>query len=191
MTRTRAFDEEVILTGAMLAFRQHGLAGVSVRDLERATGISAGSLYNAYGNKDGLYRAAFAHYFRIIIEPRLASTGTLDDLERLFLGLFELPMADGHGCLVTNAAIEFGPAPSVAADFVARGLDVLEVAISAVLRREIGDEAAGLATLRLVLFYQGILVLSRAGRRTDALVPVIRAEFDQLRSMRRRHSTPN
>ena len=190
MPRPRAFDETVVLTDAMMGFRRHGFAGLSVKDLERATGISAGSLYNAYGDKGGLYRAAFEHYFAVVIEPRWGAAATLEDLERVLLGLFEMPMADGHGCLVTNAAIEFGAAPSLASDFVARGLGRLGSVIQAVLRREIGATAAGLAARRLVLIAQGILVLSRAGRLAGDDRAVIRAEFVHLRSLRRRRRNP-
>lgn len=185
MPRPRAFDEPSVLAGAMHAFRAHGFGGVSVRELERATGVSVGSLYNAYGDKEGLYRAAFARYFELVVDPRLEPAETLDDLERLLLSLFELPLADGRGCLVTNAAVEFGAEGAVAGDFISRGLHAVEAAVGRVLRREIGPEAAPAATLRFVLFYQGLLVLSRAGRLTDAFTAVIRAEFDHLRSLRR------
>jgi TetR/AcrR family transcriptional repressor of nem operon len=187
MPRPRAFDETAVLTGAMMAFRRRGFAGSSVQDLERATGVSAGSLYNAYGDKDGLYRAAFEHYFATVIEPRWGAAVTLEDLERVLLGLFDMPMADGLGCLVTNTAIEFGQAPSLASDFVARGLDRLESAMRAVLRREIGAPAARVATRRLVLISQGILVLSRVGRLTGDDKAVVRAEFEHLRALRRRN----
>ena len=80
MGRTRTFDEAAVLTGAMMAFREHGFAGASIRALERATGLSAGSLYNAFDDKDGLYRAALEHYFRLVIDPRLCAAVTLEDL---------------------------------------------------------------------------------------------------------------
>lgn len=189
MARSRAFDSATVLTSAMLAFRQHGFAGLSIKQLEQATGVSAGSLYNAYGDKSGLFRAAFEHYFAKIIEPRLAAAATVDDLERVFLGLFEMPMADGYGCLVTNAAIEFGAVSSPASGFIARGFDVLESVLRRVLERAIGAPAAETAALRLVLIHQGILVLSRAGRCTDDYLGVVRAEFDDLRraATRTRH----
>ena len=63
MGRTRTFDQAAVLTGAMMAFREHGFAGASIRDLERATGLSAGSLYNAFGDKEGLYISALENAY--------------------------------------------------------------------------------------------------------------------------------
>ena len=167
-----------------MAFREHGFAGASVRDLERATGISAGSLYNAFGDKEGLYRAAFEHYFKLVIDPRLVAAVTLEDLEASFLALFEPPMTDGFGCMVVNGAIEFGAkGPSPAADLIARGLDTIDQSLERVLRRELGAEA-GEAARRLALIYQGLLVLSRSGRPMDPFIPAIREEFERLRALR-------
>lgn len=165
-----------------MAFREHGFAGASVRDLEAATGVSAGSLYNAFGDKEGLYRAAFEHYFRLVIDPRLGAAETLDDLEAAFLALFEPPMTDGFGCLVINGVIEFGTTGhSPAADLIARGLDVTEQSLERILCRELGD-AAGHAARTLTLIYQGLLVLSRSGRPMDPFIPAVREAFDRLRT---------
>ncbi len=173
MARTRTFDQDAVLTGAMMAFREHGFAGASIRDLERATGLSAGSLYNAFGDKQGLYRAAFDHYFKLVIIPRLGSARTLDDVEAAFVALFEPPMTDGFGCMVINGAIEFGGGKqSPAADFIARGLDVVDEALA----RIVGPQAR-----RLTLIYQGLLVLSRSGRPMEPFLPAIREEFARLR----------
>lgn len=184
MGRIRAFDETAVLAGAMMAFREHGFAGASVKDLERATGISAGSLYNAFGDKDGLYRAAFEFYFKAVIDPRLCAARTLEDLETAFLALFEAPMTDGFGCLVINGVIEFGATPSApAADLIARGLDSIHQSLARVLNQELGAQA-GDGAQRLALLYQGLLVLSRSGRPMDPFAGVIRGEFARLRALR-------
>lgn len=184
MGRTRSFDESAVLTGAMMAFREHGFAGASVRDLERATGVSAGSLYNAFGDKDGLYRAAFEHYFKLVIDPRLCAAETLEDLEAAFLALFEPPMTDGFGCLVINGVIEFGAKASApAADLITRGLNTVDQSLERVVQRALGANA-GHAARRLGLIYQGLLVLSRSGRPMDPFIPAIREEFERLRALR-------
>lgn len=192
MGRTRAFDEFAALTGAMMVFREHGFAGASVRDLERGTGVSAGSLYNAFGDKEQLYRAAFEHYFKLVIEPRLCAAETLEDLEAALLALFEPPMNDGFGCMVVNGVIEFGASPSSpASDLIARGMDTIDQSLERVLGRELGagtgrelGAGAGHAARRLALIYQGLLVLSRSGRPMDPFIPSIREEFERLRALR-------
>lgn len=185
MARSRSFDEQEILTRAMHAFRQHGYARISIRQLEEATGLTSGSLYNAFGDKDGLYRAAIAHYVDGFVIARLRAhagpQATLEDLEEFFLTLFRPPMTDGFGCLVSNAAMEFGSSGSVADEGVGRALDLVDASMRAVLGREIGREAAGPAAMRLSLMYQGILLMTRAGRAGKDHEDAIRAEFERLR----------
>lgn len=187
MARTRLFDEKTVLSGAMNAFRRQGFGGVSIKDLEQATGLTSGSIYNAYGDKDGLYRAAFRHYIDAVIRKRLATyTGKeagLDGLERLFLSLLEHSPTGEHGCLLTNAAVEFGAESSAASDGVEEGFALLKRGIEEVVLRTLPPERAPLITARLLLLYQGMLVLIRAGQDISSVEAVIRTEFKQLREM--------
>ncbi len=56
------FDESVVLDAAIEVFRRHGYAGTSIQDLIDATGLSRSSIYNRFGDKDGLYREALEIY---------------------------------------------------------------------------------------------------------------------------------
>lgn len=187
MARTRSFDEEEVLGRAMHAFRRLGYARISIRQLEEATGLTSGSLYNAFGDKDGLYRAALSHYVDSFVVRRIEAhagpTATLDDLEEFFLSLFRPPMTDGFGCLVSNTAMEFG---SVANASVALALDLVDSSIHAVLAREIGSAEARTAAASLALMYQGILLMARAGRVAEGHEYAVRAEFERLRDERAR-----
>ena len=58
MVRSRAFNEDVVLTGAMKAFRRSGYAGIAIPALEAATGISVGSIYNSYDDKHKIFLTA-------------------------------------------------------------------------------------------------------------------------------------
>jgi TetR/AcrR family transcriptional repressor of nem operon len=194
MARPRNFDEETVLTAAMHAFRRHGYARASVSALEEATGLRASSLYNAYGDKAELYRRALEHYVGSFVGPRLEAyagpDATIEDLEGLFLSLLVPPFDDGHGCLVTNSAAEFGSAPSIATDGVRAGVDAVRRHAEDVLRRELGPAAAPVAAAHVVLLYQGFLVLGRAGLLDDDHVAAVRAAFAELRE-RRTHDRPS
>lgn len=189
MARTRSFDETAVLSAAMHAFRRDGYAGVSIKQLERATGLTSGSLYNAYHDKHGLFRAAFDYYVDAFVIARLAAyTGphaTLDDLEEYLLSLLCLPLNDGFGCLVTNAAIEFGSAPSIATQGIHKAMSFIADGIQMVLEREIGHSRAELVAGHLLLTSQGILVLVRSGQTGAANIEgIIRNQFDELRKAR-------
>ncbi|GAA2794803.1 TetR/AcrR family transcriptional regulator [Saccharopolyspora taberi] len=60
--RPRAFDRDRALRVAMELFWEHGYEGVSMSDLTGAIGISAPSLYSAFGCKEALFREAVALY---------------------------------------------------------------------------------------------------------------------------------
>lgn len=186
MARSRAYDEEQVLTSAMHAFRREGYGRISVTALEAATGLGTSSLYHAFGDKAGLFRRALDHYVNAIVAPRLVAyagpEATLDDLEQLFLTLFQAPYDDGYGCLVVNSAAEFGSGDSVASDGVRAGLGLVHRHIEDVVRRELGAAEAPATAARLVLIYQGLLVLSRAGLLKAAHRDAITQEFDHLRS---------
>ncbi|MES0169049.1 TetR/AcrR family transcriptional regulator [Mesorhizobium sp. M0027] len=188
MTRPRLFDEATVLGDAMNAFRRAGFAGISIKDLSDATGLTSGSIYNAFGDKEGLYRAAFGHYIDAVIRHRIETyigeASDLDGLEQFFLSLLlPAPESGDLGCLLTNAAVEFGAQPSVASEGLAEGFAVLEAAIRQVVERQIGGGQVDLHVVRLLLLYQGILVLIRAGRDCAACPAVIRSEFEQLRKL--------
>ncbi len=184
MARPRAFDEDQVLTSAMHAFRHGGYARLTIADLERATGLRASSIYNAYGDKAGLFTRALRHYVDTFVGPRLevhaGEAARLEDLEQLFVSILEPPYDDGGGCLVTNSAAEFG-AGSMAAPAVRAAIETVERHVAKVLQRELGSAAEAPA---LVLLYQGLLVLSRAGLTDDRHRQAVREQFARLRAAR-------
>lgn len=190
MGRSRSFDETQVLDSAMHAFRRHGYAGISIKQLEEATGLSSGSLYNAYGDKEGLFRAAMAFYVDGFVAGRIEAhagpVATLDDLEQLFLTLFREPMTDGSGCLVVNSTMEFGTQGSPAGEAMARSFDLVTSGIRGVLGREIEPERVAAEADKLLLLYHGILVFSRAGRFDEGFGDAVRSQFDLLRQSRDR-----
>ena len=61
MARPREFDEEVVLDAAVQCFWSQGYESTSVKDLMERTGLTAASLYNAYGDKRAMFRIALDH----------------------------------------------------------------------------------------------------------------------------------
>ena len=187
MGRRREYDEAAVLAGAMHAFRRTGYGQASVRDLEQATSLSAGSLYHAYGDKQGLFDAAFAHYNEAVLRARIeryAPAGCgVDGLEKLFSTLLEEPDGRRLGCLITNTAVEFGS--TTVHPGVRDGFAVLEETFEDRLRSLVGatrsDGEITAAATRLLALYQGVLVLVRGGHDLQKTAEMISSEFDSLR----------
>ena len=62
MGRPRAFDADAALDEAMEVFWRHGYEGTTIAQLTDAMGINPPSLYAAFGNKEGLLKAALDRY---------------------------------------------------------------------------------------------------------------------------------
>jgi AcrR family transcriptional regulator len=60
--RPRQYDRVVVLESALRTFHEHGYAGTSLDDLAAAMKMNRPSLYNAFGNKEALYRSALGHF---------------------------------------------------------------------------------------------------------------------------------
>jgi AcrR family transcriptional regulator len=191
MGRSREYDEAAVLAGAMGAFRRSGYGAVSIKDLEQATGLKGGSIYHSYGDKAGLFAAAFAHYNRAVLLGRIdqyaPQAAGLAGLRTLLLTLLHEANDETFGCLITNAAVEFGGS-GTAHPGVAEGLRILLDTFTdrlatahrgGLLRR---DVAPLTASTKLLALYQGILVLVRAGWDKTALSAMINDEFDSLES---------
>lgn len=187
MGRNRTFDEADVTTKAMHAFRRAGYAALSIKDLEKATGLSSGSLYNSFGDKKSVFRKALRHYNETVVRGRIARhLGGPDpraSVKDLFLSLLHEP----DGCLLTNTAIEFASDTSITAGEVENGFHRLEAALAREVHRASGagdtvplSSASRRAALRLLVFYQGILVLLRSGRDAGALRHAIITEIETI-----------
>ena len=63
MARPQAFDQQQVLTDAMLLFWRQGYASTSIKELTEVTRLQPGSLYAAFKNKRNLFLLALDHYF--------------------------------------------------------------------------------------------------------------------------------
>ena len=189
MSRPRSYDESSVLKGAAQAFRRDGYQRVSIRDLEDATGLKAGSIYNSFGDKAGLFDAAFEHYNKTVLCGRIdrfsSSAAGIAGLRDLFISLMHEPNGESYGCLITNSAVELGDDDD-AYRHVRFGMEMLFKVFAERLRaaQQDGTLRAGtdpaLAAMKLLALYQGLLVLVRAGQDKHTLERLVAAEFQQM-----------
>lgn len=189
MGRTRAYDESKVLQDAAQAFRRNGYETVSVRDLEAATGLKAGSIYNSFGSKEALFNAVFEHYNSVVLGYRIKRYAPPDSgvrgLLALFRSLLHEPNGESFGCLITNSAIEFGGAKG-SHPAVEEGLRILTDTFAQRLSEERRSGRLhrrtnhALTASKLLALYQGVLVLVRAGHDKAVLEKMLIAEFKEL-----------
>lgn len=97
-----------MLDEAAKLFRERGYAGTSMSALSRAMGMGEQSIYNVFGNKEGLFQAALRHYCQTATDWQ-----TLDDLgddaratiEAFFAAMVTQLAQGGSPCLVTQSCL--------------------------------------------------------------------------------------
>jgi TetR/AcrR family transcriptional repressor of nem operon len=101
----------------MEKFWAHGYEATGVQALCEATGLNAGSIYAAFGDKRGLFIAALKQYMNVVsteaIERLNRNPSGLAAIKNYFKALVD-GMVDGKrqwGCLVTNSVVESSGSP--------------------------------------------------------------------------------
>lgn len=114
MARQREFDRDEVINRAMLLFWERGYEATSIRDLIEVMGISSSSMYDAFGDKRGVFLAALArfceHERARIAQMARDEAAPAQLIERLFDSLDEAVQSRTHaqGSLAFNAMVEFG-----------------------------------------------------------------------------------
>jgi AcrR family transcriptional regulator len=113
MGRPRAFDKDVALDRAMEVFWRQGYEGASLSDLTRAMGINPPSLYAAFGNKEGLLKAALDRYLEqraAFLDFVIAAPTARDTADRMLRGTADLLTTPGNppGCLLLQGGLACG-----------------------------------------------------------------------------------
>ena len=172
--RPLSFDRDGALHQAMLVFWRHGYESSSLAELTAAMGITAPSLYTAFGDKKRLFLEAVQRYAGDPAEltrmlegaatAREAAESLLQHSARLYTGKSTPP-----GCLIaTSVASCSAEGADLQAEMAAVRLDVesrLRRRIAAGMRDgelPVGTDAAGLAA-HTVAVIQGMSTLARDG----------------------------
>lgn len=131
------------LDAALSCFWGRGYEATSVRDLAAAMGISGPSLYNAFGDKRGLFAGALKHYCRTRTHPMIvrieAEHAGAAALVMFFAEIVARASSDRErrGCFLINSALDVAPHDPGLAKVVEENIAV----IRAFLRRQV--EIAG------------------------------------------------
>jgi AcrR family transcriptional regulator len=104
------FDDAAAIDAAIKVFWRHGYAAASINDLTEATGLSRSSLYQRFGDKDGLFREALAAYTERVLKRMNGvqadtARGRLLGILRAYLPTRPDPERPA-GCLISRSCAE-------------------------------------------------------------------------------------
>lgn len=172
MARPRQFDEQAVRDTTVRCFWSRGFEATSIKDLIEETGITAASLYNAFGDKRALFRMALDRYVESGIGERIRRFEALPPREAI--GAFfedvlsrSLSDPDRKGCMVVNSALELAPHDTEFHEIIAGVLDRIEIFFLKCIK---AGQAGGTITLsvssrslahHLLAVLMGVRVLAR------------------------------
>ncbi len=145
------FDRDAAVEAAVQVFWRKGFVATSMEDIKKATGVNESSLYNTFGNKEGLFKEALARYRMKVMDgfgklpnleqPRETLRKTLMRIARL-----ATTKEGAAGCMMMNSAMELGAEyPDIAA-FARETYELIEEWLFATITR--GQELGELSVRR-------------------------------------------
>jgi TetR/AcrR family transcriptional repressor of nem operon len=113
MARPKEFDRDEALGRAMQVFWARGYDGTSIEDLVKGTGVGRQSLYDTFGDKQGIYLAALDLFRRTHgKDPVVRKASPLATLEATFRRMARAAVAgEGERCMMIDAALEIRHSP--------------------------------------------------------------------------------
>ena len=180
----KSFDEQAAIAKAMNVFWEKGFEPASIADLIASTGITRGSLYNAFGGKEQLFVKALLKYDQENRRAALAELEAMDDPKRaiatFFNGIVAETLADTEkkGCFIINTASELATHGEEVNQIVRNGLREVEAFFRrsievAQARKDIPASIDPAATAKALLaMLVGIRVLGRGVFEKSALTTI-------------------
>ncbi|WP_254914349.1 TetR/AcrR family transcriptional regulator [Sphingobium sp. Z007] len=186
MGRPLSFDRDAALEQAMLTFWRHGYETTSITDLTTAMGVTAPSLYSAFGDKKRLFLEAARLYAGdpAAMERTIQGAPSAYDAAHAMLTRAAVAYtgdATPKGCLLASATASGSTAACDVQDAVAAIRRSIAACLEARIRRDVADQtlpaatdAAALAGL-IMAVAQGMSVLARDGASRAALLGIVAA----------------
>jgi AcrR family transcriptional regulator len=185
--RPRSFDRDDALRRAMQVFWARGYEGATLTSLQKAMGgITAPSLYAAFGSKEKLFREAVELYSKTLGVPMIkalaeqpTARAALEALLEAAVGAFCKPGAP-RGCMLVQGAMNTMPANKSVQEY----LHGLRARRKKLIRQRLergvaeGELPSGLDSGALASFYttlvDGLAIQARDGASRKALKFAVR-----------------
>ena len=174
-------------------FWRDGYDGASIEDVVKATGINRYALYQAFGDKKGLFIASLEHYHcnekqQALVAISKPGAKTLDAMITFFEFKIRHHPECTQGCLLVSTAVEqAGQDPEInnrVRVYMSEMKGMMEASVSRAQAE--GDIPAHLnpASVAEIIFqiFLGTSVQARLGISPETIIAGVRASFECLRA---------
>ena len=184
--RPLSFDRQAALRQAMLAFWRSGYETTSIADLTAAMGITAPSLYTAFGDKQRLFLEAVRLYAgdpEDMVRAIDAAPTAFDAARTMLTGAAHAYTGEltPRGCLLASAAASGSAASADVQELIAGMRGGIEDRLRRRVARDVDEgslprhtDSAALSGLVMAVM-QGLSVLARDGAERRALLRIVDA----------------
>lgn len=192
MARLREFDYEETLANAGRQFWANGYQATSIQDIASATGVKVGSLYQAFGDKKGLFLKCVKHYMEHTSYQAVLLADSEAPLKESLGKVFALIVESCEdkerisGCLVTNSAYELASIDNGIFKELIKYLKQMKQTVHSRIKmaQETGEldgkyDADSLTAYYMTLI-QGLLVSSRIAKNKAEMKKAIKIGLDLL-----------
>lgn len=173
MARPREFDHDTALKGATEIFWERGYRATNLPDLLSAMGLTRGSFYKAFRDKETIYLEALDFYDREVVDKVVETLNSCEGQSawHCLFPLFAGEENASRGCFICNAMVELAPDhPKVAAKANAMAERMRHAINDVLLRyglRGAGRDASETADLILHLYFGKMAMGKSGGARRD------------------------
>lgn len=177
----------------MAVFWNKGYEATSMRDLEKASQLTAGSIYHEFGSKKQLFYRTLSFYINTVIETRiqkylLDSDNPIHGIKEFLITTFKgVPEPfQKQSCLLVNTAAELGQEDGDIGKVINQGFHKIETAMVAALKkaRSQGQIAQDLdiesAAKSFSLLMPGLLIAAKNNAKPKTLQTVVEFQINQL-----------
>ena len=190
--RTKNFREDECLDKALQLFRDCGYVGASISDLVRATGVNRYSLYGTFGDKRGLFIAAYNKFQTRRLEfvtELLSQPGPKLPLIRKYYNTLRVDQESNGpvSCFVTISAVSLANTdPEMANQVLFYSLELQKVFVQTLeVAREQGEIATDLdlneVALALINAGRGMRIMAPFEGFNETITATIEATIQLLR----------
>ena len=145
-----AFDEGTVIREAVNTFWTRGYSGTSVANIVEATGLSRSSLYQRFGDKDGLFAEALNAYHALVLRKSedAAARAASDPIGTILQDFEDGADSRPPGCFVARSIAELAVLPNDLQKLARKCLHEQHVFFASVIRGMVrGDTAYSAADI--------------------------------------------
>lgn len=157
------FEREYVIDQTIKLFWQNGYSGSSMQQVVKATGLKPGSIYLAFGSKEGLFKEAIESYATknmVYIKNHMDSSPSVGEG---ICSIFKSMINDStrkqyNSCLLIKTRLEMGSSDTTLDEFAGDKLKDIEVLIQYYLEKDYDSELSKRRAISVVLHFYGIRV---------------------------------